>query len=843
MIGSGGTMAVRKKFLLLFLLMLATVVLSFSAALAEQTETTDDGMTWTLSDSGVLTVTGTGEVTDKPYQFDSDTVRSLVVGPGVTKVRIIFYHLSNLTNLSLPDTVTELGLGTFFWCRSLKSVSLPDNISVLGEDVFPQDTKLFSRPGTATARALGRIGRGFSTAEGALYDLKYDYQDGQEIGLAVMNVNQAVTSFTVPPEITVIGDEAFSGCASLSEIVLHAGIRKIGNRAFDGCSALKTITVPAGVSVVSSGAFVGCDALRYAAIGTDGAKALGRADYSFRIPGETYTLQYFNIIGGGMGLAMESCAKNTTKLIVPEGVTTLAYRLFADCVKPLEYVELPQSITALNIGVFAGQTREFYIKCQKGSYAERFARENGLQFDNGSSRVIGYQITDLTKKVNFVVSNYVTKGMSERQKVRAIHDWLVHNAHYDLTYSNYSANGVLLKGYGVCQSYAEATEKLLTRAGLANRLLSGKANNGTGNGFEGHAWNLVRVDGQWYHLDVTWDDPVFSVGRVAQDSSPAISGMEGYSYFLLTDKQIGKDHQWASGISADKNQVGTFHDNGEKYLDFKGGRYRLNAAKKTAELIGVKSDKVKKLEIPDEIEEGDAVYKVTAISAECCSGLKKLASLSVGGEVKTIGEGAFRDCQKLSAVSLGKKVKTIGQNVFDGCDALKSIRCSAGSKAAAWALQHGYEINGSGDGSEEAVTTVVLDGLKYELNAKKKTAVFAGSESPDLAVLVIPAQVMTEDGTRYKVTEIKAKACKSMKNLESLTVGQNVKSIGQSAFENCGNLKSVTFKTKNLKDSTVGKNAFRKISKKATFKCPKKKLKDYQEFLPKKGAPKKSKFK
>lgn len=117
-------------------------------------------------------------------------------------------------------------------------------------------------------------------------------------------------------------------------------------------------------------------------------------------------------------------------------------------------------------------------------------------------------------------------GRSDYSRALWLHDWLIYNADYGQSYTYYYANGVLLEGTGVCQSYALAYDLLLHEIGIESVYLSGTANGVS------HAWNLVKLDGNWYHVDCTWDDPVGG-------------GYERHSYFGLTDEQMALDHSWA----------------------------------------------------------------------------------------------------------------------------------------------------------------------------------------------------------------------------------------------------------------------------------------------------------
>lgn len=133
-------------------------------------------------------------------------------------------------------------------------------------------------------------------------------------------------------------------------------------------------------------------------------------------------------------------------------------------------------------------------------------------------------------KVKLVADECLQKaGSGEYARALWLHDWLTHNADYDLTYTYYYADGVLLHGMGVCQSYALAYEMLLRAVGIESIYITGEA--GTGSDTESHAWNLVKINGKWYHVDCTWDDP--------------IGGSETRIYFGLTDELISRDHTWA----------------------------------------------------------------------------------------------------------------------------------------------------------------------------------------------------------------------------------------------------------------------------------------------------------
>lgn len=141
----------------------------------------------------------------------------------------------------------------------------------------------------------------------------------------------------------------------------------------------------------------------------------------------------------------------------------------------------------------------------------------------------------LEEAKNHILGNVLSGIQNDYEKVKAIHDYLVKHTKYD--YDNYLANtipdeshtivGALLLQTAVCEGYAKAVQFLLNDVGIESLFVTGM-----GNG-EGHAWNKVKVNGSWYNLDATWNDPV-----------PDRPGKVSYQYFLVTDKHLARDHQW-----------------------------------------------------------------------------------------------------------------------------------------------------------------------------------------------------------------------------------------------------------------------------------------------------------
>ncbi|NGZ75433.1 transglutaminase domain-containing protein [Saccharibacillus alkalitolerans] len=126
-----------------------------------------------------------------------------------------------------------------------------------------------------------------------------------------------------------------------------------------------------------------------------------------------------------------------------------------------------------------------------------------------------------------VLKTIIKPGMGQEEKVKAIHDYIVKRFAYDESMTRYSAYEGLTKGTTVCQGYALLAYRMFTLAGIETRMVQGVA------GGQDHVWNKVKVDGRWYNIDLTWDDP-----------TPDRKNEVSYSYYLVTDKLLARDHTW-----------------------------------------------------------------------------------------------------------------------------------------------------------------------------------------------------------------------------------------------------------------------------------------------------------
>lgn len=137
------------------------------------------------------------------------------------------------------------------------------------------------------------------------------------------------------------------------------------------------------------------------------------------------------------------------------------------------------------------------------------------------------QSQQVDARIRQILKQIIKPGMSDYDKEKVIHDYVVLHTAYDNSLTRYSPYNALFQGSAVCEGYATLTYRMLTLAGLSAHLVEGTADG------QSHLWDEVRVGGKWYFLDPTWDDPV-----------PNVPGRVEYTYYNLSASQLANDHAW-----------------------------------------------------------------------------------------------------------------------------------------------------------------------------------------------------------------------------------------------------------------------------------------------------------
>jgi len=142
------------------------------------------------------------------------------------------------------------------------------------------------------------------------------------------------------------------------------------------------------------------------------------------------------------------------------------------------------------------------------------------------------QIEAINRKIDLIIKNIINDNMSDEEKIKTIHDYIINNTKYDeeranivksgtydtLLHSSNTAYGALFNGKAICGGYTDTMALFLDKLGFKNYKISTNS----------HIWNVVYINGTWKHLDLTWDDPVTNTGEDILE----------YNFFLISDEEL-----------------------------------------------------------------------------------------------------------------------------------------------------------------------------------------------------------------------------------------------------------------------------------------------------------------
>jgi len=200
---------------------------------------------------------------------------------------------TNLTKVTIGNSVTSIGDRAFLECYALTSVTIPDSVTSIGKNAF------------STCRGLTSLKIGNSVTS---------------IGDSAFQLCAALTSVTIPNSVTSIGNNAFYGCAALTSVTIPDSVTSIGNLTFYGCGELVTVIIGKSVTSIGQAVFTECKSLKLVTIGKS-----------------------VTIIGVS---AFSGCSALTTITIPDSAVTSISNYAFYKCYG-LTSIQIPDSVTSI----------------------------------------------------------------------------------------------------------------------------------------------------------------------------------------------------------------------------------------------------------------------------------------------------------------------------------------------------------------------------------------------------------------------------------------------------------------------------------------------------------------
>ena len=177
--------------------------------------------------------------------------------------------------------------------------------------------------------------------------------------------------------------------------------------------------------------------------------------------------------------------------------------------------------------------------------------DNSTYLEQGfySNQDVNRALENIDSVANGIIS---TLDGSTYNKIKKVHDWLVDNISYSSSVSgnnSYNIYGAFINKSVVCEGYAESFKYIMDKIGVPCIIVTGTAENSEGT-IENHEWNYVQIDGKWYAIDVTWDDPIITGGGKLTSESK-------YKYFLKGSGFINDNH-FADGKISSKGIIFTY---------------------------------------------------------------------------------------------------------------------------------------------------------------------------------------------------------------------------------------------------------------------------------------------
>jgi hypothetical protein len=358
-------------------------------------------------DNGTVTITG--------YSGAGGNVNipSSINGLPVTVIdNYAFLNITSLTSLTIPDSVTGIGVWTFGGCTELNSLKLGSNVVFIGYAAFsgsrltivviPKSVTTIGASafagGSLMAIVVDTLSPSYAASDGVLFDkdLKtlIQYPGGKagaySIPNTVTNVGPwafsycpSLTDISIPESVSTISESAFSGCTNLSNLTISKGVGTIGDSAFTGCTSLTNVSIPNSVTNMGTDVFASCTSLGDSAL-PDSLSSIG--DGLFEGCTSLSSVNIPNSVALIGDSAFSGCT-SLTNVSIPNGTTYVGIYSFMGCAS-LERIAIPSSVTNIGSLAFGECTalKAILVDVLNPTYSS----VDGILFDRSQKTLIRY---------------------------------------------------------------------------------------------------------------------------------------------------------------------------------------------------------------------------------------------------------------------------------------------------------------------------------------------------------------------------------------------------------------------------------------------------------------------
>ena len=284
------------------------------------------------------------------YAFsDCDSLTSVTIGNGVTSIGDeSFSYCRLLTSITIPANVTSIGYRAFYNSSSLTGITIPDSVTSIGDRAFYGCSSLTSIIIPDSVTSIGY--EAFSGCKSLSYNIKENVMYlGNENNpyMVVMDATDSfLSSYTIDEGARFLHSGAFEYC-SLTSITIPDNVISIGGQAFHNCTLLTSITIPDSVTSIGGSAFENCKSLTSVTIG-NGVTSIGDSAFSYcRLLTSITIPDSVTSIGQ---CAFYNCS-SLTSVTIGNGVTSIGGSAFENC-KSLTSITIPGGVTSIGGSAF-----------------------------------------------------------------------------------------------------------------------------------------------------------------------------------------------------------------------------------------------------------------------------------------------------------------------------------------------------------------------------------------------------------------------------------------------------------------------------------------------------------
>lgn len=811
----------------ILLVLIAGIMFFATSAMADSTGTCGDDLTWSLDNNGVLTISGTGDMTvysyrEVPWYSNRNDIQSVIVESGVNSLSIYaFRDCTALKTVTIEDGLTTIGDFAFYDCQTLESIVLPESLSSIGNSAF------------TLCKALAGI-----TLPESLTTL----------GESAFSYCTAFTEITVPGGVTGIGRNAFNNCNGLTTVTIGNGVGEIGNYSFSNCSVLANITIPVSVTSISADAFSYCSSLHeifYTGMGYEWYQISGASSTSF-MNGKTihcsdislpvtshgtcgasvywYFEDNIHLIITGAGpmenyfsysstspwynwhdsitavtirsgvttigdFAFINCS-NLTSITIPEGVTYIGEQALENCTSLTE-INLPESLTSIGPGAFSYCTGLTEVTIPAGVTSviipfEGASSLTAIHVNEDSEALLSLDGVLYNKDKTTLIAYPAAKA----DTVFRIPDSVTSIADHAFEFASRLTSVTIPNGVSSIGTRAFLSCSALTEITLPAALSAVSNNTFT------YCMNLTSV---------TIPSGVTSIGSAAF-----------YVCMRLTDVYYtGSTSEWNDITIAAENDPlfsATLHCAGDSEAEVSGTcgdnlTWRLDDAglltiSGSGDMTGYMFTNAPWYDYRDSIRSVLVANGVTSIGTYAFYyDYNYLSKVSLPESLKTIGAVAFFHCPLLTEITIPSGVTNIEPNAFAYDDGLTAIMVPAGVTKIGDGAFKGCKNLVSIDADENNPSFCSLNGVLYNRDMTEVVACPAGKSGtfsiPEGIIRINPCAFcecrrLTGITVPDSVTTIGSTAFSGCESLTSLVLPDGVTSLGVSAFEGCSSLTSFT---------------------------------------------------